>query len=76
MIGNDTNALASSIILVCRPRDPQAGVATRQTFVAELNRELLPALKHLQRGGIAPVDLAQAGQVAHGLTNPDCFSVL
>lgn len=55
-----TNALASSIILVCRSRDAAAAVTTRQAFVAELKRELLPALKHLQRGGIAPVDLAQA----------------
>lgn len=55
-----SNALASSIILVCRPRDALAGVATRQAFVAELKRELVPALQHLQKGGIAPVDLAQA----------------
>ena len=55
-----TSALASSIILVCRPRDASAGVMTRQAFVAELKRELVPALQHLQKGGIAPVDLAQA----------------
>ncbi|MDD4116918.1 MAG: DUF1156 domain-containing protein [Kiritimatiellae bacterium] len=60
VIGNNTNALASSIVLVCRRRNPQAGVATRQAFVAELKRELVPALQHLQKGGIAPVDLAQA----------------
>ncbi len=59
-IAMDTNALASSIVLVCRPRDPQATVTTRQAFVAALKRELGPALKHLQGGGIAPVDLAQA----------------
>jgi len=56
----DINALASSIIIVCRKRDVQASVTTRQAFVAALKRELGPALKHLQRGGIAPVDLAQA----------------
>ena len=56
----NVSALASSIVLVCRPRDPSAGVVTRQAFVAELKRELVPALKHLQKGGIAPVDLAQA----------------
>jgi len=60
MIAKGTNALASSIILVCRPRDPQATMTTRQAFVATLKRELGPALKHLQRGGIPPVDLAQA----------------
>ena len=60
MIGAGTNALASRIVLVCRPRDQQAGASTRQAFVAELKRELVPALHHLQKGGIAPVDLAQA----------------
>lgn len=55
-----TNALASSIVLVCRQHDPQAAVTTRQAFVAALKRELGPALKHLQHGGIVPVDLAQA----------------
>ena len=55
-----TNALASSIVIVCRPRDLQATVTTRQNYLAALKRELGPALKHLQRGGIAPVDLAQA----------------
>ena len=60
MIGNDTNALASSIVMVCRPRDASAKVVPRQGFVAELKRELVPALQHLQKGGIAPVDLAQA----------------
>jgi len=59
-VGIDTNALASSIVLVCRQHDPQATVTTRQSFVAALKRDLGPALKHLQRGGIAPVDLAQA----------------
>ncbi len=56
----NVSALASSIVLVCRQRDPQATATTRQAFVAALKRELAPALKHLQRGGIAPVDLAQA----------------
>ena len=60
LIGINANMLASSIIIVCRPRDPQATVTTRQAFVAALKREMAPALKHLQRGGIAPVDLAQA----------------
>ena len=60
MIGSGTNALASSIVLVCRKLDLSTGVTTRQTFVAELKRELVPALQHLQKGGIAPVDLAQA----------------
>src|SRR5207244_1826980 len=60
MTGNDTNALASSIIIVCRPRAIDAPTATRREFVAALKSELPKALAHLQRGNIAPVDLAQA----------------
>jgi putative DNA methylase len=55
-----TNVLASSIILVCRPRAGDASVATRREFVTALKAELPVALAHLQRGNIAPVDLAQA----------------
>ncbi|HUX12445.1 MAG TPA: DUF1156 domain-containing protein [Spirochaetia bacterium] len=54
------NALASSIILVCRPRAAEAPTATRREFVTALRAELPQALAHLQRGNIAPVDLAQA----------------
>jgi putative DNA methylase len=56
----ETNALASSILLVCRPRAADAQTATRREFVAALQRELPQALRHLQAGNIAPVDLAQA----------------
>jgi len=55
-----TNALASSIILVCRPRSTEAPLATRREFVMALKSELPTPLKNLQRGNIAPVDLAQA----------------
>ncbi|MDP1902292.1 MAG: DUF1156 domain-containing protein [Rubrivivax sp.] len=55
-----TNALASSIVLVCRPRAASAPTATRREFVTALKAELPQALAHLQRGNIAPVDLAQA----------------
>ncbi|MDZ4721204.1 MAG: hypothetical protein SH847_22315, partial [Roseiflexaceae bacterium] len=55
-----TNALASSIILVCRPRPHDASTITRRDFLATLKEELPVALAHLQRGNIAPVDLAQA----------------
>jgi putative DNA methylase len=54
------NALASSIVLVCRPRAADAPTATRREFVTALKAELPVALAHLQRGNIAPVDLAQA----------------
>ena len=60
MIGSGTNALASSIILVCRKRPVEATTATRREFVSALKAELPAALAHLQRGNIAPVDLAQA----------------
>ncbi|HMS72686.1 MAG TPA: hypothetical protein PKB03_06585, partial [Baekduia sp.] len=60
VIGNDTNALASSIVLVCRPRAVDAPTATRRDLVVSLKAELPAALGHLQRGNIAPVDLAQA----------------
>ena len=59
-IGIGTNALASSIIIVCRPRDASAPIATRREFVAALKSELPRALRLLQAGNIAPVDLAQA----------------
>lgn len=55
-----TNALASSILLVCRPRPQTAGVATRKEFLTVLRRELPTALRTLQQGHIAPVDLQQA----------------
>jgi len=60
MRGMDSNALASSIVLVCRPRSSTAPIATRREFVATLKAELPIALTNLQRGNIAPVDLAQA----------------
>ena len=55
-----TNALASSIVLVCRPRPEDAGITTRRDFISILRRELPEALRNLQVGNIAPVDLAQA----------------
>lgn len=54
------NVLASSIILVCHPRAADAAMTTRKDFVAELKKELPVALRDLQSGNIAPVDLAQA----------------
>lgn len=60
MIGSGTNALASSIVLVCRRRAATAPTVTRRDFVTKLKEELPHALAHLQAGNIAPVDLAQA----------------
>ena len=56
-----SNALASSVILVCRPREEEAQVATRRQFLDELEAKLPAALDQLTREGhIAPVDLRQA----------------
>ena len=60
MIGSGTNALASSIVLVCRQRSESAPTATRREFHNALKAELPSALAYLQAGNIAPVDLAQA----------------
>ncbi len=59
-----TNALASSIVLVCRKRDVDAATVSRREFIRELNAVLPEALMDMTRGGInspvAPVDLSQA----------------
>jgi len=60
MVAMGTNALASYIVLACRPRPADAPQCSRREFIAALKRELPQALKHLQQGNIAPVDLAQA----------------
>ena len=59
-VAQGTNALASSIVLVCRPRSADAPIASRQEFVNALHRELPDALDQLTKGGIAAVDLQQA----------------
>ncbi|MDI4089834.1 DUF1156 domain-containing protein [Pseudomonas aeruginosa] len=63
-IGIGNNALASSIVLVCRPRATDAPSISRREFIRELNATLPDALLDMTRGGInspvAPVDLSQA----------------
>ena len=59
-IASGANALASSIVLVCRKRSSDAPVCTRRELVSTLRRELRPALEKLQASNIAPVDLAQS----------------
>jgi putative DNA methylase len=54
------NSLASSVVLVCRARGTEASETTRKEFIASLRRELPIALRDLQHGSIAPVDLAQS----------------
>lgn len=64
MIGSGTNALASSIVLVCRQRAADAPTISRREFIRELNATLPDALLDMTRGGVnspvAPVDLSQA----------------
>ena len=58
---NQANSLASSVVLVCRPRPDGVSVGTRREFLNTLNKALPSALDHLTRDShIAPVDLAQA----------------
>ena len=54
------NSLSSSIVLACRPRPVSASLATRGEFIAALRRELPEAVRVLQSGNIAPVDMAQS----------------
>ncbi|WP_368502290.1 DUF1156 domain-containing protein [Corynebacterium sp.] len=60
MLSVGTNALASSILLACRPRSEDARTITRRDFVRLLKSELPESLRTLMQGAIAPVDLAQA----------------
>lgn len=66
LVGSGANALASSIVLVCRMRPPDAPSISRRAFVKELNAHLPEALDEMTRGSgedvspVAPVDLSQA----------------
>ena len=60
MRGQGSNALASSIVLACRKRSPNAPSTTRRGFLTALHGELPGAIARLQAENIAPVDLAQA----------------
>ncbi|MDE2863042.1 MAG: hypothetical protein OXL33_06300 [Chloroflexota bacterium] len=58
--GLGSNALASSVVLVCRPRPTSAATVSRSQFVARLRKELPAALDLLLQGNVSPVDLPQA----------------
>jgi len=60
VIGIGTNALASSIVLACRPRQDNAEFTDRRGLIAALREELPGALRKLEQGSVAPVDLRQA----------------
>ena len=59
-IGIGTNALASSIVLACRPRPADAGFTDRRGLITALREEFPDALRKLEQGKVAPVDLRQA----------------
>lgn len=71
-IASGTNALASSIVLVCRKRPEDAPQTTRRNLIAALRRELRPALQKLQSSNIAPVDLAQSA-IGPGMSVFSCY---
>lgn len=60
MIGRDANALASSIVLVCRKRSANAGLTTRPDFIRHLKRELPDAIDDIRKAGVGPVDMQQS----------------
>lgn len=60
LIGRAANALASSIVLALRPRAGDATIIDRRGFLADLRAALPEALRNLQKGSVAPVDMAQA----------------
>lgn len=59
-VATESNALSSSIVLVCRKRPEDAPTTTRRNFIQELKRELKSSLQKLQSSNIAPVDMAQS----------------
>ena len=59
-VGFGANALASSIVLVCRKRPIDAPTNTRREFMARLRSDLPDALEKIREGGVGPVDMAQA----------------
>jgi putative DNA methylase len=60
MRGQSSNALASSIVLVCRKRTPDAKVVTRAEFIRSLKRELPQPIDDIRKAGIGPVDMQQS----------------
>ena len=60
MIASGTNALANSVVLVCRKKEESAEIISRAEFIRGLKRELPPAIAELQRASIAPADMPQS----------------
>ena len=60
LIGKDTNALASSVVLVCRKRNPDAPIAARAEFVRSLKRDMPDAIDVIRKASVGPVDMQQS----------------
>jgi putative DNA methylase len=60
MRGQSSNALANSVVIVCRKKETSAESITRAEFIRALKRELPPAIKELQAANIAPADMPQS----------------
>ena len=60
MRGQGSNALANSVVLVCRKREDSAETISRAEFVGALKRELPPAIEELQKANISPADMPQS----------------
>ena len=59
-IASGTNALANSVVLVCRKREGSAETISRAEFIGALKRELPPAIEELQKANISPADMPQS----------------
>ncbi len=60
LIAKGTNALANSVVMVCRQRQLQADTITRAEFIRALKRELPPAIAELQAANVSPADMPQS----------------
>ena len=60
MIASGTNALANSVVLVCRKREDSAETISRSEFIGALKRELPRAMEELQKTNISPADMPQS----------------
>ncbi len=60
MVGMSANALASSVVLVCRKRAPEADAIIRADFIRALKREMPAAIDAIRKAGVGPVDMQQS----------------
>ena len=59
MTANGTNALATSLLIICRRLEDKTRVITEGQFIEELKNILPKAIKNLKTTNIAPADLPQ-----------------